>query len=566
MEKSRLFLLGINLITAFSGIVAQTFNPGKYFVKFTDKVGSTYSISNPSAFLSTKAIARRTKNTYPITVEDLPVNSNYISGVQAAGGLTFARSKWYNGVVTQINSQAVYNALAALPYVQNLKRIAFRKNIKVPYAKDDIEAQGLNMIQQNIANAKLNSTDRFQYGSSYNQVDMIGGVCMHNKGFDGTGTTIVILDSGFENADVMTAFDSARMESRIVKTYDFVNMDTLVYEDHNHGANVFSCIGANVPNTLVGTAPKAKFYLCRTEDVASEYPVEEYNWVAGLEYADSVGADVVNSSLGYTEFTDPIYNHVRADLNGRTSPASNATSLAARRGLVVCNSAGNEGNSPWFYIGVPADGDSMLAVGAVNASRIKVGFSSFGPSADGRVKPDVAAQGGNTFLAYTFNNIFGTASGTSFSSPLMAGMVACLIQSHPNSTAMQIMNAIKQSSHQYNTPDSLLGYGIPNFCKADSILSGLTTVANHLSFKNEVKIYPNPFQDELLLTIHTNAIKENISVKILDVLGKEVRKENYFPLSQKNDIVINTSDLDKGTYTFLIQLSNEVKSYILIKQ
>lgn len=331
--------------------------------------------------------------------------------------------------------------------------------------------------------------DRYAYGPSYNQVNMLGGVCMHNKGYDGDGTTIVILDSGFENADVMTAFDSARNENRILSTYDFVDMNTLVYSDHNHGANVFSCIGANVPNTMVGTAPKAKFHLCRTEDVGSEYPVEEYNWVAGLEYADSVGADVVNSSLGYTVFNDPIYDHTFQDLDGRTSPASNATRLAARRGIIVCNSAGNDGAGPWLRIGVPADGDSMFAVAAVNANRIRVGFSSVGPSFDGRVKPELAAQGGSTHLAYTFGNNFGPSSGTSFASPLLAGMVACLVQAHPNLNAIQIMNAIKQSAHQYTAPDSLLGYGIPNFCRADSILSGFTSALTDYTTKSEVKIF-----------------------------------------------------------------------------
>jgi serine protease AprX len=345
-----------------------------------------------------------------------------------------------------------------------------------------------------------------------------------------------------------------------------VEMNNSVYTDHNHGANVFSCIGANVPNTMVGTAPKAKFHLCRTEDVASEYPIEEYNWVAGLEYADSVGADVVNSSLGYTEFNDPVYNHTFQELNGRISPASNATSLAARRGIIVCNSAGNDGNGAWLHIGVPADGDSMLAVAAVNANRIRVGFSSVGPSADGRVKPEVAAQGGSTHLAYTTGNNFGPSSGTSFSSPLMTGMVACLVQAHPNLTAIQIMNAIKQSASQYATPDSLLGYGIPNFCKADSILNGFTTIVPTFIAKNEVKIFPNPFDAELQLQIQSVHIKEKISVEIYDVLGRKVKQKDYFTLSTRNNINLNMSDLDRGNYTLIVKLANQVNTFAIIKQ
>jgi serine protease AprX len=535
--------------------------PAKYFIKFADKNASPFSVSNPSAFLSNKAIARRTKNNYPITIEDLPVNQVYINGVINAGASVFARSKWYNGVVVSIPSQTVYNTLAALTYVQNLNRIAFKMSGKKPYEKNQLEAQSIS-IERTVGLRSM-SLDRFQYGASYNQVNMLGGVCMHNKGFDGTGMVIVILDSGFENADMMTAFDSARSDSRIKSTYDFVEMDTSVYTDHNHGANVFSCIGANVPNTLVGTAPKAAFHLCRTEDVFSEYPVEEYNWVAGLEYADSLGADVVNSSLGYTEFTDPVYNHTYLDLNGRTSPASNATSLAARRGLIVCNSAGNEGNSPWHYIGVPADGDSMLAVGSVNSNRIKSGFSSFGPSADGRVKPDVAAQGGGTHLAYTFGNNFGASSGTSFSSPLMAGMVACLIQAHPNKTAMQIINAIKQSGHQYNAPDSLLGFGIPNFCKADSLLNISIGLNETSDLKSLCKVFPNPVDSKLNIVLSNETGK--VSIIVRNVLGQMVLQKEVFLLSLNNNIDLNISELNKGNYNLELRSAHLNSNFKLIK-
>jgi serine protease AprX len=565
MEKSKVLIIA--LFSLALSVHSQTTFPKKYFVKFANKNASSFSISSPSAFLSAKAIARRVKNNYPITLEDIPVNVNYLQGVSNAGGQLFAKSKWYNGVVTIINSQADYNAIAALPYVQNLTKIALRVKSQIPVNKYDIEKQTTQLINRNLIVSKLNSTDKYQYGQSFNQVDMLGGVCMHNKGFDGAGTTIVILDSGFENADIMTAFDSARTQSRILSTYDFVEMNTSVYTDHNHGANVFSCIGANVPNTMIGTAPQAKFHLCRTEDVFTEYPIEEYNWVAGLEYADSVGADVVNSSLGYTTFDDPVYNHVYADLNGRTSPASNATSLAARRGIVVCNSAGNEGNGPWQYIGVPADGDSMLAVGSVNSNKIRSGFSSKGPSADGRVKPDVAAQGGSTFLAYTNGpNVFGGSSGTSFSSPLMTGMVACLIQAHPNAAALQIINAVRQSGNQYLNPDSLLGYGIPNFCKADSLLSGILSFNSPIALKNEVQVYPNPFNDILNITIQSVLMKEKMTVSIYDVLGKQVLYEDFYIVSNKNNIYFNTNELGKGVYIIKVNLAGEVKTFQLIKQ
>lgn len=286
---------------------------------------------------------------------------------------------------------------------------------------------------------------------------------------------ICILDAGFLNVDTLSCFDSLWINNKILGTYDFVANEVSVFEDYQHGTEVLSCIGANWPGKLVGTAPQAYFWLLRTEDAATELIIEEDNWVAGAEFADSVGADIINSSLGYTTFDAQTsnQNHTRADLDGNTAYATNGADIAAAKGILVCNSAGNEGGSGWKYISIPADGDSVCTVGAVDILGVRAGFSSQGPTADNRIKPDVVACGSGTAVIDPFTSTVAYYSGTSFSSPLTAGMAACLWQANPTKNNMNILNAMRNSGSKSNSPDTLLGWGIPNYCLANGLLSGI---------------------------------------------------------------------------------------------
>src|ERR1700741_396974 len=434
----RIYIFTLAALVCCTGLISQT--PTKYWVKLTDKNGSPYSISNPSAYLSQRAINRRINQAIGVNSTDLPVNPSYISQIAATGATVLKTSKWLNAVVINAGNATILNAVNALPFVQSTSPVAMHKR-----SPDPVDASKSNEA----ASAKTVNTSSYNYGGSFNQVDMLNGVCMHDQGYDGKNMLIAVLDAGFLNANTLNVFDSLWANNQIIGTRDFVVGDTMVFEDFNHGSSVLSCMGGYVPGQLVGTAPKSKYWLCRTEDANSELIIEEDNWVKGAEFADSVGADLINSSLGYTTFDITSQNHVYADLTGRVSVASQAATMAARKGMIVCNSAGNDGALSWQYIGVPPDADSILTVGSVDGSGNYSSFSSIGPTADGRIKPDVSAKGSGTTVVSASSGNITTSSGTSFSSPVLCGMVSCLWQANPTKTNMEIITAIKQSASQY---------------------------------------------------------------------------------------------------------------------
>jgi hypothetical protein len=393
---------------------------------------------------------------------------------------------------------------------------------------------------------------------------MLKGDLMHQAGFTGQGILIAVLDAGFSNANNIAPLDSLFAQGRIVGTWDFVDNESDVYDDDAHGSMVLSAIGANSPGELIGTAPHASYLLLRSENAPAEAIIEEYNWASAAEYADSAGAYIINSSLGYTVFDDPSQNHTYANLDGNTTPISIAADIAASKGMVVCNSAGNEGNGSWFRISAPADADSILAVGAVDAAGMNVGFSGKGPSYDGRVKPDVSAQGFGTIVADPWNGtgVFG-GSGTSFSSPLVAGMVATLWQCSPNSTSQSIINAIRQSSSQAANPDSLLGYGIPDFLVACMLLSGLNP---ELAGMDEILIVNgNPFSKDLAFSFYSKKQQDAV-VALYDLTGRMVRQTNITvsPFnSNKNSL--DTEGLGKGIYILTVTTPSGRQSVSAIK-
>ena len=491
----------------------------RYFVAFTDKNNSNYSTSNPQQFLSQRAINRRTNQSIAITNEDIPVDTAYIKRVAKTGAIVICRTRWFNGVVVRLTNQSQIDSINALPFVVSSKPLA---RVRPP--------KKLIPVAENVAsNEKTSATqsDVFNYGLSKNQIYMLNGECLHNQGYNGTGMQIGIIDDGFLNAKTAAVFDTLWHNNQVIATHDFLHNDSLVYNEGGHGTEVLSCMAANTPGQMIGTAPYAKFYLLRSEIDSTEKILEEYQWVSAIEYADSAGADVINSSLGYTTFDDPTQNHTWADLNGRTSVASISATMAARRGMIVCLAAGNEGGSTWQKISVPADADSILAVGAVDQNGAYAYFSSTGNTADGRIKPDVAAQGQNTIIYNSGSGNISASNGTSFASPTMAGMVACLWQGNPSKTNMQVINAIKQSASQYTTPDSLLGYGIPDFCVADQILKGtfgiktLTpNLINTLCGSNDCQLTVNLYDvaGRLVLSTQTKSSQTNTTDKIIQSL------------------------------------------------
>ncbi|MBK5284062.1 MAG: S8 family serine peptidase, partial [Bacteroidia bacterium] len=513
--------------------------PGKYFVAFADKNNNPFSISNPSAYLSPRALNRRAIQNISINSTDLPVTPSYVTTVAAQGATILNKTKWLNGVIIQTNDTNIVNAIRLLPFVSGIKSIPHHaRNVsEIPRSKDKFE----NITLTKNRSAVSTSSD---YGGAWNQLSMLHGDFLHDAGFRGAGMLIAVLDAGFIKADSLAVFDSLRANNRIVATRDFVDGDTMVYDHHWHGTSVLSCMAANLPGTMIGTAPDASYILLRTEDAATEFIIEEYNWACGAEFADSAGADVFNSSLGYTTFDDSLYNHTYADMNGDSAIATQAADIAASKGILVVNSAGNSGGNSWNFIGAPADADSILAIGAVDSLGVYASFSSRGPSFDGRVKPDVCAQGSASFVAYT-DGSFGPGSGTSFASPIMAGMAACLWQSCSSYSNMQILRAIQISADHFLMPDTLYGYGIPDFSIACLILNGNTNVRDDLI----ISLYPNPFTENCIINFYSS-IRQSIHTEVFDILGKKVL-DNYLwiPAIDKYQLVIDANELpQKGMY------------------
>lgn len=492
----------------------------KYWVTFIDKANSSYVISNPSAFLSVKAITRRTNQSIAIDVTDIPVNQTYVNQVNTTGALVFQTSKWFNAAIVVITNTTQLTAINSLTCVLGSSPVAKVYKTVV----DETTPVSINSFKTNTL-----ATTTYQYGSSLTQVSQIGVDCMHNAGYRGNNITIGVIDSGFRNAGTNPVFDSLRNEGRLLGTRDIVDGGTSVYEDDSHGAMVLSCISGNSPGNLIGTAPKAGVYLLRSEDVASEKIIEENNWIVAAELADSLGVDIITTSLGYTTFDISSQNHTYAHLNGRTSFASIASTMAARKGIFVLNAAGNEGSGAWGYIGIPADADSICTVGSVNGSGIHSGFSSRGPTADGRIKPEVSTMGEGTYVCGVNGN-FLSGNGTSFACPIMAGAVACLWEANPTKTNMQLLQAIKLTASQGATPNNNYGYGIPNICAAHNYLNGTSLGLNNEKELSLLSLYPKPSNG-----IINFSFSQNIqSITITDVLGKiipfitsQIQNRNY---------------------------------------
>ena len=441
---------------------------GKYYIwRYTlkDKQGSPYSIAHPSRFLSHKSIERRKRQGLELDSTDLPVSSRYLRQIEKTSAETIRETKkhsaewtiigtsrWNNTVLVRANDTTILQRIAALD--------CMRKAEHVWTSPDSIP----RMIRQK-AHTSFNPWDSLKgefYGCGKEQIEMLYGQRLHNIGMKGKGMTIAILDGGFQNADAIPALQHIN----IAGFKDFVFPNSLYFfQETDHGTKVLSALGSNEPQVLVGTAPEARYWLLRCEDQQTEQPVEEDYWAMAAEFADSLGADVISSSLGYNDYDNyPDYYHQR-DLDGHTALISRTASMLAQKGIILVNSAGNSGMGPWKKIVFPADADHILTVGALNMERKNAPFSGVGPTQDGRVKPDMMALGSPTALISGRGTIV-RDMGTSFSTPVVAGLVACLWQAFPKKSALEIMDLVRKTCDSYEKPDNIYGYGIPNFWRA----------------------------------------------------------------------------------------------------
>ena len=543
IKKISLFILliGVSFFFYFQA-------PTKYWIKFKDKASSPYSISTPTAYLSAKSIARRAAQSIAIDMTDIPVNQTYVAAVNATGATVLHTSKWINAAIVNITSPTQLTIINSLPFVLSSSPVGRFKstnsneftNTAVPSSK------------------KTSATSSYDYGPSFTQVNQIGVDCMHDLGFRGQNVMIAVIDDGFSQVDINPVFDSLRNEGRLLGTRDIVAGNTSVFEDDSHGANVLSLIAGNSPGNLIGTAPKAKFWLLRSEDVFSEKVIEECNWVVAAELADSLGADITTTSLGYTTFDDASTNHTYASLNGKTSMASIAATMASRKGIFVLNAAGNEGAGAWMYIGVPADADSILTVGSVNSTGSHSGFSSIGPTADGRIKPDISTMGEGSYVCTPGYN-FSAGNGTSYACPIMAGAAACLIQANPTRSNMQILQAIKATASKSVTPDNFYGWGIPNLCAAHNYLQALSV--KEITKTNALDLFPNPTKQSFSFKLN-ETIQQ---IKITDVLGKQIEFTFDSESNSNNTITLNPL-ITNGVYIISIKTNAGIYNSKFIKE
>ncbi|HKO76721.1 MAG TPA: S8 family serine peptidase [Flavobacterium sp.] len=531
------------IILFFSCFVG--FSQEDAWVYFNVKNNSQSYYDNPLLMLSQRAIDRRINQNISFDSKDIPIDVSFISQIKAVSGITvMAKSKWLNALHIR-GTQTDINSLKSFSFVD-----------KIDFANKSLNTTGKKATANKMkaVNKVLEKQVDFAYGSSANQIQMLHGDVLHQQNYTGSGIIIAVMDAGFPGVNTAQPFQRLLDNSQILGGYDFVNKDTNFYTGDSHGTMVLSSMGGYEDNALVGTAPDASYYLFRTEDGSSENPVEESYWVEAAEKADSLGVDVINTSLGYFEFDNAAYNHTYNDMDGKTAFMTRGAEVAFSRGMIVVVSAGNEGATVDPYIAVPADGISVLTVGAVTTTKTITSFSSIGPSFDGRIKPDVMAQGQSVVLSDSAGNIV-TANGTSFSSPITAGMVACLWQAFPNKTNKEIKDLIVKSADKYTVPDNQYGYGIPDFSVALSNGLGI----NDLSIK-DIFLYPNPTND-----ISTVSLSDNFDsgvFRIYSILGQKMGEQ----IISKKSPTISFKTLQTGIYIYEIDWNGNVTTGKLIKQ
>jgi serine protease AprX len=518
------------------------------WVYFKDKPTSAAFFSNPLSELSQRALDRRTSQAIALDIKDAPISQNYINDINNSTGITVkAKSKWLNCLHIR-GSQADINALKLLPSVA-----------RVVFANKTLNTNSKSSVKPNFKpiNKTMDTKISFNYGGSTNQIQMLNGHLLHQANYTGSGKIIALLDSGFPAVNTAEPFQRLIVSGSILGGYDFVSRSTNFFAGNSHGTSVLSTIGGFKDGQLVGTAPDAKFYLYITEDVASENPVEESNWVEAAEEADRVGVDIITSSLGYFGYDNPAYSYTYADMTGNSAFASQGANIAFSKGIFVLASAGNEGQATEPHVGVPAEGLNVLGIGAVKSDETYAIFSSIGPSFDGRVKPEVTAQGQAVICSDTAGNIV-VASGTSFSCPILAGMVACLWQALPGKTNAQIKQLIIQSADNFNPivkSRDQFGFGIPDFNLA--LANGLSVDAFS---KNDFVVYPNPTSDSISVTLPNESNIKTIA--IYNVLGQLVLEKNLIGQSP----TISLKSLVSGMYFYKIYSDGFSKSGKIIKQ
>lgn len=540
-RKTRLLIIGLFLISPLIG-----FGQDRYAISYHYKPQTSFDLENPREFLLERSLQRRIREGIGVDSTDMPVSQKYTREVSALVEDVYFHSKWLNSSIVQATEEQI-DRISDLPFIRSTELVG-----RGYYDQSlDGKKEAFRIpISFKVKTKKLNTYDF--------QNDILGIPAMHEAGFTGAGVMIAVFDAGFINTDKITGLKHLFEEKQIVATRDFVmHGSSDVFKTDAHGTASLSVMAAYEPGKLIAGAYEASYILCITEDVQSEFRIEEYNWVRAAEFSDSLGVDIINSSLGYNFFDDPAMNYEIEDLDGNTAIISRGASLAAQKGILVVSSAGNEGNGSWGTITVPADADGILAIGSVNNNLERSNFSSTGPTADGRIKPDLMAYGSGVTV-WKQEDAPGASSGTSFTSPQVAALAAGLRQAKPNWTTGHLIDRLKASGSLAEDPTVELGYGIPNFI--DAYYGEILDMESE-----EMKrayIYPNPL-DQKQLFIHYGS-ETKCDFKMINALGMLVTDQVLSRTVPRHPYEIRLDDNPPGLYFIECRENGERKVFRLI--
>ena len=538
----QIFLLTVFLLFFFAGSL-QSQESVMYRLHLKDKGNLSLSTMDPGSFLSKKSIERRKKQNLPVDFFDFPLNPAYLDAISETGATIRTYSKWVNTVVVHLKDMEILQKLESLPFVDSLYCVwGGTLPVNIPPSENSPLAPD---FRQNTINS---------YGAGFTQITLNNGHLLHDAGFQGKGLSIAVLDGGFINVDKIEYFNPERIKE--IKNFSH-DISDILCEGSDHGTGVLSCMLSDKSGDMIGTAPDADYYLFRTEVMSEEFPVEEDYWIAALEYADSIGIDIVTSSLGYVFFDDASMNHKHEQLDGSTIPISKAANLAASRGILLFKSAGNEGNKIWGKVSFPADAENVISVGSIKSDSTRSEFSSLGYTSDGRIKPDLMAMG-SLVSVLDYSGKIRNSNGTSFSTPILAGLAACLWEALPELNSFAMLDLLRESGNRFKNPNSSMGYGIADIYKA--YLSKKTDVRRISIASNPVYISINPYDNRLYINLINSDQYNRCILNIYTTLGNRILSVSG--LSNSIDI----SYLPKGIYIACLQIDGKQLVSKLIKR
>ena len=531
-----------NLLLLFALFVSTLVSAqiNRYVIHFIDKNDSGFTIENPSEFLSERSLSRRSKNNVSVSEQDLPVSQTYVAELRNEGAEVFYTSKWFNVAVVEMDISLI-SVIEGLTFVSEVEYVA----------------PGTQLNGRSVDYKMKGTKNRTTAGESDFQINYMGADEMHNDGFKGNGILVAVTDAGFINANNISQFAHLYDSGRILYTFDYTVNDINVYSHADHGTEVLSTMGA-FDSGFTGSAPEADYMLFVTEDIGSEFRIEEYNWLLAAEFADSAGVDIINASIGYNTFDDATMNYSYEDMDGKTTVISRAAAIAASKGILVVTGSGNEGNKAWKYLLAPGDVETVLTVGSVTSNGNISSFSGVGPTADARIKPDLVTLGSSVFIINETGNIV-TGSGTSYSSPQIAGLAAGLMQAYPELTVTELISYLKQSGSQSTAPDNTYGFGIPNYSIFVALNSQVTP-------PNYFHIYPNPVENGYLELVSVNLLKEqSLQIRFLNPVGQVIKKFYTQMGVTSNSLTLDINFLPQGTYIMQIRTEGKSESFRIIK-